>query len=197
MTTFHRLLWPSEAAIARILDATGRKFIPSNINIAALRADLSRCRWQVLPKQIDTAAFRESHKKGAAATTEHARALRSLLKSSGNRLFDWQLWVALDPGDHDSALGLLERIASEADRIAKRGVDVINSDGGPKDYLVQLLGPIYKRHFQRKAGRSHDSSGPFPRFVEAVSGEMGPSIRTSRHTVHKSLANQRRAVGKT
>jgi hypothetical protein len=192
-------LWPSEPAIARVLDATGRQFVSADLDIAALRADLCQCRDAVFGKQIDTAGYRRGYKKAAAKTIKAARTLRALLKSSGNGFFDWQLRAALAPGgDHANAIALLETIEREAEKVASQGIDVVlDAPGGPKDYLVRLLEPIYERHFKRPPGRSHDSSGPFPRFVEAISGEMGRSIRVSRYTVHKSLTTQRRDVGKT
>jgi hypothetical protein len=189
-----RSLWPSEAATQRILNATG--IVPRGLDVDALRADLYQCRRDTLAKQIDTAAHRKGHKKAAAATIEHAQALLALLKSSGSGLFDRQLWSALDPGDYENAGVILDRIAREADRIAREGIDVVTAGSGPKDYVVGLLIPIYKRHFKRPAGTAHDGSGPFPRFVEAVSAYMGSSIRVSRHTVHKSLAARGRNVGK-
>jgi hypothetical protein len=117
-----------------------------------------------------------------------------LLKNSGNGLFDRQLSFALDPGEFDQAIALLSKIESEAERIAGDGITAQNTRGGRKDYLVALLEPIYGRHFNRPPGRSHDYDGPFPRFIEAVSAEMGRSLLTSKHTVHKSLARSR--VGK-
>jgi hypothetical protein len=191
---FARGLWPSEAAIARILDATGRKFVPAELDLSALRADLYRCRGEILAKQIDTQAYRKSHKKAADTISKQVRELRELLLSSGNGLFDRELWAALDPGDYELALGLLSRIESEAARIAKAGVDVQAAVGGPKEHLAKLLIPIYENRLGRAAGRDADSSGPFPRFVEAVGAAMGRRLRISKHTVHKSLANSR--VGK-
>jgi hypothetical protein len=183
-------LWPSEAAVARIVDAT--RLTPADIG--ALRSDLSNCRWEILAKQIDTAAYRKSHKKAAARIGKQAAAQRALLKNSGNGLFDRQLSFALDPGEFDQAIALLSKIESEAERIAGDGITAQNTRGGRKDYLVALLEPIYGRHFNRPPGRSHDYDGPFPRFIEAVSAEMGRSLLTSKHTVHKSLARSR--VGK-
>jgi hypothetical protein len=194
-------LWPSEAATARIVTAT-RVDTPPDFDISALRADLHRCRNDVFDMQIDAKGYRKNHLRAGGAIAEHAWALRALLISSGNGLFDWQLISALDPGDHDCALALLDAIARKADKISSQGIglDVGPAAGparkGTKDSVVGLLVPIYERHLKRPAGRSHDSSGPFPRFVEAVSAYMGRSIRVSRHTVHKSLAARGRNVGK-
>jgi hypothetical protein len=188
---FDRALWPSAAAITRVLDATGRQHIPADLDIAELRADLNQCRAGILAKQIDTAEFRGSYKKAAAETIKHALGLRSLLQRSGNGLFDRQLRFALDPGDHEYAIALLETIALAADKIASQPIDMIDTPGGPKYYLVRLLAPIYERHFKRSAGRE----GPFSRFGEAVSAEMGRSIRVSHHTIRKSLAAQHRGDG--
>jgi hypothetical protein len=188
-------LWPSVAATGRILDATGRELVPTGLDFEALRADLFQCRRDTLGKQIDTAQYRKSYKKGAQVIADRARALGALLKSSGNRLLDERLWVDLDP-EHHELPRVLVSLAHKAEHIGKQSIDVVH-DGGHKAYLVGLLGPIYQRHFKRQPGRTHDGSGPFPRFVEAVSCEMGGSIRVSKHTVHKSLATKRRDVGKT
>jgi hypothetical protein len=197
---FARFFWPSEAAVARIFDATGRKFT-QKVNIEKLRSDLHRCRWQILGKQVDSAAYRKSHKKAAAEVTKQALKLDGLLRSSGNRVVDMQLWAALDQDEHDEARALLKRIAAEAKKIAEDGYgDMLAALGetqrasGTKDrptkpHLVDLLKPIYEAHLNRPAGRSHDDGGPFPRFVCAVSKEMGRSIRVSRHTVHKALTS--------
>jgi hypothetical protein len=201
----HRLLWPSAKVTTQILEATALD-IPSDFDSDALRIDLNRCREYVLARQIGAAGFKKGHKKAAAAIAEHARKLADLLKCSGNRLVDLQLWMALELGHYDAALKLLETIAREAGKISARGVTVgaefLNGHGSKgaratKDYIVELLGPIYERHFGRPAGRSHDGFGPFPRFVDAVSAAMGRSLRVSRHTVHKSLASRKHGVGKT
>lgn len=190
-------LWPSVAETARILDDTGREIIPAGFDIEALRADLYRCRLSIIEKKIDTAGYRKSHKKAATNATKQARALIALLKSSGNGLFDRQLWSALDPGDHENAGVLLDRIAREAERIGHEGIDAVPAQSGAKDYVVEVLVPIYEQHFKRTAGTAADGSGPFSRFVYSVSERMGRSIRVSHHTVHKSLATKRRDVGKT
>lgn len=192
-----RALWPSETAITRVLDVTGQQFVPADLNVSALRADLNQCRVDLLAKQIDNAAYRASYKKAAAETIKHARALRQLLASSGNRLFDLQLFGVFNIGDRDHLFAVLGTVIRETKKIASQGIDVVDTPSGSKDHLVRLLGAIYKRHFKRPPGRSHDSGGPFPRFVEAVSKEMGRSIRVSRHTVHKTLSNPGRDVGKT
>jgi hypothetical protein len=110
---FARGLWPSEACVTRILDATRLQFVPSEFNLDALRADLNDCRNQILAKQIDTGAYRKSHKKSATSVSKQATALRTLLEKSGNGLLTRQLWAALDPGEYVSALALLGKIASE------------------------------------------------------------------------------------
>jgi hypothetical protein len=199
-----RLLWPSAKVTTQILEATGLE-LPSDFDSDALRIDLNRCREAVLARQIGTAGFKKGHKKAAGAIAGHARKLAELLGRSGNRLVDIQLWCTLEPGHYGVILNFLETIAREAEKISAQGVTVGTENGrgskttkGTKDYIVvELLEPIYKRHFKRPAGRSHDGSGPFPRFVDAVSAAMGRSVRVSRHTVHKSLASQRRGVGKT
>jgi hypothetical protein len=189
---FDRALWPSEAAIIRVLDVTDRQLVPADLDIAALRADLNQCRMGFLAKQIDTAEFSSSYKKAATETIKHARALRQLMASSGNRLFDLRLFGVFDEGVYNHLFAVLGTVISETKKIASRGIDVVHdSPSGRKDYLVRLLVPIYERHFKRPAGRE----GPFSRFVEAVSVEMGRSTRVSRHTTRKSLSTARR--GKT
>jgi hypothetical protein len=194
-------LWPSEVATARILDDTGRKLVPVDFDIAALRADLYRCLGDFLAKKIDTAEFRESHKKAAAETIEHARKLRQLMASSGNRLFDLQLSGAFELGDRDHVFAVLGTVIRETKKIASQGIDVVLVDAvhdarsGHKDYLVRLLVPIYERHFKQPARRGNEGSAPFPRFVEAVSAAMGQNeiFKVSRHTTRKSLAASTRA----
>jgi hypothetical protein len=118
------------------------------------------------------------------------------MASSGNRLFDLRLFTVFDEGDYNYLFALLGTVIRETKKIASRGIDVVpDAPSGTKDYLVRLLEPIYERHFKLSAGRASDGSGPFPRFVAAVSGEMGRSLRVSRHTTRKSLAAQHR--GKT
>jgi hypothetical protein len=179
--------WPSEKAVARILDAT--ELTPTNID--ALRSDLNQCRGEILAKQIDSAAYRTSHKKSAARTGKQAAALRALLKNSGNGLFDRELWFTFDPGEYDLAIALLSKIELEAKRIAGAGITAQDTAGGRKYYLIAILKPIYERHFGRTAGRSHEYDGPFPRFIAAVSAEMSRNLRVSKHTVHKFLAKSR------
>jgi hypothetical protein len=118
-----------------------------------------------------------------------------LKKTSGNGLFDRQLWAALDPGDHDSALMLLWKIAARSRHIRKAGIPVHEIDRGTKPYLSDLLEPIYERHFQLKPGRTRRDDddhyavgGPFTRFVAAVGLEMSPlHLEVSAHTVDKAL----------
>jgi hypothetical protein len=183
-----RGLWPSEAAVAKILDDTGREFVPPGLDPNALRADLNQCRREILAKQVDTAAYRKSYEKAAARTGKQAAALRALLKNSGNRLFDQELWFTFDHGEYDLVLALTSKIELEAKRIADAGIVAQDAAGGPKEYLVELLKPIYECHFGRTAGRDHEYDGPFPQFAAAVGREMSCKLRVSKHTVHKSLA---------
>jgi hypothetical protein len=197
-----RFQWPSAKVTAQILEATGID-LPSDFDSDALRVDLNRCREAVLARQIGTAGFKKGHKKAAAAIAEHARELAKLLKGSDNRLVALQLWFALEVGHHGVALEFLETIAREAEKISAQGVTVDGHGSkitrGTKGHIVELLTPIYRRHFKRPAGRSHDGSGPFPRFIEAVSTAMAPEdkLRVSRGTVHKFLVARKRDVCKT
>jgi hypothetical protein len=186
-----RGLWPSEAAVARVLDATGRKFVPSGLDPNALRADLNRHRGEILAKQIDTAAYRKGHKKAAARTGKQAAGLRALLKNSGNRLFDRQLWFALDLGEYDLAIALCAKIESEAERIAGAGITAQYTGDATKPHIVKLLAPIFKAHFGRDPGKSRHPDGgeiygPFIRFVQAVGREI--HIKISLGTIEAALA---------
>jgi hypothetical protein len=174
-------LWPDEAAVARMLDATGRQFVPKDFSSNALRADLNRFREEIIDKQIDTAGYRKGHKEAAAEVGELARALGALVKSSGNGLFDRQLWFAFGPGEYDLTLALLSKIESKAKIIADDGIPVLETGGGAKDYLARRLWPIFQAHFGRDTRRSRSPGGgepygPFVRFVQAVGSEINMEI---------------------
>src|SRR5262245_10400259 len=184
--------WPSEKAIEKILTATGEDIVPPGLKVDTLRDDLHECHWQLRLKQAGSAGYRKSYKRQARDVVEHVNELKRLIGPYVNGLFYQQLRDKLDPGDYDAVVESLIRIKNVANIVLSETDS--KAAGGTKDYLVQLLIPIYRKHFKREPGRSHDSSGPFPRFVAAVSKEMGRSLRTSRHTVHKALAKKQGLV---
>src|SRR5262245_45606004 len=174
-------LWPSKAKTELIITATGIDF-PAGQDTAELRADLNQCRLQILDKQINK-GYLKGQKQKAKASAKKASELRQIITSGG--LFHRRLWMALD--DYESLVNSLIRIEQISDDFLKTNYKTADG-GGIKESLVELLVPIYENHFNKRAGRRRDGSGPFQRFVEAVSNEMGDSLRTSPHTVYRAFS---------
>jgi len=186
---YGRGLWPSKAATERIISATGIDF-PAGQDTAELCEDLYECRIPILNKQISKAGYLKGQIQKAKASFKNASELMEVITSDG--LFHQHLRRALDPGDYEAAVDSLIRVKRISDDFLKTNNNKTADDGGTKEYLVKLLVPIYEKHFKRRAGRRRDDSGPFQRFVEAVSNEMGDSLRTSPHTVYKAFSKKGR-----
>ena len=162
-----------EEALTRILDAVGSKFMPANLDLDGLRADiqLAACWWMQIAGQksgLTKLRFRRLQDIRRAA-----EGLKRLLEE------DAQCGLELSkyPFTGSDPMRILNQLINFANRVLEPldGTQArpVPLKGSAFDWVIASLMETFLRYFQRKAGISRLTldgkvDGPFIRFAEAA-----------------------------
>jgi hypothetical protein len=162
-----------DEALTRILDAVGSEFIPANLDLDGLRADIQLAAWwwmQITGEKNQPARLRRLQDIRRAA-----EGLKRLLEEdaqSGLELSKYP-FTGSDPLTVLSQLtNYVNRVLEPLDGMRTRRVPL---KGSAFDWAVQWLMEPYSKYFRRKAGVSRLGGkvrGPFIRFADAALREL-------------------------
>jgi hypothetical protein len=175
------------AAIDRILDKVGSKFVPADFHRGRLKNDLDK--------------FRVTYLGFTKKTQQKKRAqLIKKIQKCASELFD-VLERPLDLELSASIWAGLNSVSSRELQLALKELHgaVSNSSAfgatAKKSWCICLLADIFERHFRRVAKVSRPPhggklTGPFVRFVESIAAASG--IAMSAESIPPALAARRR-----
>jgi hypothetical protein len=187
-----------DEALTRILDAVGRKFIPANLDLDGLRADLQLAGWWWM--QI-------TGKKDLAARLSRLRDIRRAAEDLKRLLEeDAQSGLALSkyPFMGSDPLTMLNQLTTYANRVLEpldgTRTRPVLLKGSAFDWAMLSLMQSYSNYFRRKAGVSRldgKIGGPFIRFADAALGELkifNDGKPYSRETIARAVTALKSAV---
>jgi hypothetical protein len=162
-----------DEALTRILDAVGRKFIPANLDLDGLRADiqLAAMWWMQITGQKNQPARLRRLQDIRRAVEDLKRLLEE----------DAQSGLALSkyPFTGSDPLAVLNQLTNYVNRVLEP-LDVtptrpVPLKGSAFDWAMLSLMESYSKYFRRKAGISRlggKVDGPFIRFADAALREL-------------------------
>jgi hypothetical protein len=161
-------------ALTRIRDAVGREFIPANLDLDGLRADLQLAAWWWM--QITGEKIRPARLRRLQDIRRAAEDLKRLLEE------DAQSGLALSkyPFTEPDPLTILNQLTNYVNRVLEPppdGMRPVPLKGSAFDWVMSSLMETYSKYFQRKAAISRaplggQVSGPFIRFSVAALREL-------------------------
>lgn len=187
----------SDKSLERILCAVGTEYMPIKIDRSALKVDIDDT-WHDYSNEASLGLRRERHKQGLKTSKltgellklledqKHGEWLRRQIRFS-NAAFA-ELKVAL------MSLGSIGEMVARQQKQKSSIREVFRLT--PLEWLVGLgLAEVYRRHFDRAAGRSRPAAGgtprgPYVRFAVAVAREYGKRISDA--TVEDALKQVRK-----
>jgi len=189
-----------EEALTRILDAVGRKFIPANLDLDGLRADIQLAAWWWM--QITGEKNRPARLRQIQDIRQAAEDLKRLLEE------DVQSGLALSkyPFTGSDPLTILNQLTNYVNRVLEpldgMRTRLVPLKGSAFYWVMLSLMEAYEKYFQRKAGISRhpvdgNAYGPFIRFADAALRELkifNDGKPYSDETIARAVTALKRAV---
>ena len=190
-----------DEALTRILDAVGSKFIPANLDLDGLRAEIQLAAWwwmQITGEKKQPARLRRLQELRRAAED-----LKRLLEE------DAQSGLALSkyPFTGSDPLTILNQLTNYVNRVLEPpeppdGMQTrpVPLKGSAFDWAMLAMMEAYSKYFRRKAGISRlggKIDGPFIRFADAALRELkifNDGKPYSRETIARAVTALKPAV---
>ena len=190
-----------DEALTRILDAVGSKFIPANLDLDGLRAEIQLAAWWWM--QITGEKKQPARLRRLQELRRTAEDLKRLLEE------DAQSGLALSkyPFTGSDPLTILNQLTNYVNRVLEPpeppdGMQTrpVPLKGSAFDWAMLAMMKAYSKYFRRKAGISRlggKIDGPFIRFADAALRELkifNDGKPYSRETIARAVTALKPAV---